>query len=140
MFKNHFKLIFYNLFIILFSFNLANSEIIKEIRVVGNDRISDQTIISFSNVLINESIDQENMNRMLKDLYDTNFFKNISISIDNNVLTIKVDENPIINKIIFDGIKSNKIKKIISDSVTLKSRSSYNEFILNNDKQKLKKF
>ncbi|WP_440634083.1 outer membrane protein assembly factor BamA [Candidatus Pelagibacter sp. HIMB1485] len=139
MFKNHFKLIFYNLFIILFSFNLANSEIIKEIRVVGNDRISDQTIISFSNVLINESIDQENMNRMLKDLYDTNFFKNISISIDNNVLTIKVDENPIINKIIFDGIKSNKIKKIISDSVTLKSRSSYNELILNNDKQKIKK-
>ena len=79
------------------------------------------------------------MNRILKDLYDTNFFNNISISINNNVLIIKVDENPIINEIIFDGIKSNKIKKIISDSVTLKSRSSYNELILNKDKQKLNK-
>ena len=62
--------------IILFFFIIlpVNSEVIKEIKVINNDRISKETIQIFSNIKVGENYDQNDLNRILKDIYDTNFF------------------------------------------------------------------
>ncbi len=139
MSKNNFKLIFIIFLYSLFSINLVNSEIVKNIEVVGNDRISNETIKTFANVQINQDLNISNINSILKDLYDTNFFKDVSVLIKNNILTINVIENPIINEIKYEGIKSKRIKEMIFKNTVLKSRSSYNEFFVSEDKKSIVK-
>ena len=125
--------------IILFGF-VKNSyaERINDIKITGNDRIPKETIVVFSNVSINDEIDSSDLNEILKNLYNTNFFKDVSVGLTNNTLNIKVIENPIIEKISFEGIKSNRIKDLISKNMKLKSRSSYNELFLKIDQQNIK--
>ncbi len=129
-------------FIILFYFcTLINvhSEIVKNIQIVGNDRISEDTIKLFIDTKINDDLGQNDINLILKNLYETNFFKDVSISLENNKLIINVLENPIIEKIQYNGIKSNKLLELIKDNALIKSRSSYSEFILQNEKNRLSK-
>ena len=74
-------------YIILFYLLLqssALSEVIKKIEVKGNERISSDTIIMFTGVNLNQNIDDDKLNKIIKRLYDTNFFKNISAEIKSN--------------------------------------------------------
>ena len=122
----------------LFLLKISYSEVIKDIKIKGNDRISSSTIILFSDAKINENVDNFKLNEILKNLYETNFFDDISVNIDNNILEIIVEENPIIQNINYEGLKAQKIKKIIKYNTKLKSRSSYNELFLKNDKENIK--
>ena len=128
------------LVIIFFTFcRVAFSETIKDFKVNGNQRISKETIIMFSETKINEKLDEYKLNQILKNLYETNFFNNVSIKFQNNILIINVEENPIIEKINFDGIKSQRINDLIKKNTTLRSRSSYDQIILKRDKENINK-
>ena len=124
----------FNLYFIKFSY----SDILKKIEISGNDRISGETIEMFSEVEINDNINSSIINNVLKNLYNTNFFKDFFIKFTNNILKIKVVENPIIQKITYEGIKSNRIKDLIVSGTKLKSRSSFNDLILKKDKESIK--
>ena len=87
-------IVFIFLFIYLSSSN-AMSEIYEKIKVNGNDRISKETIIMFSGLKIEENIDMEQLNESIKNLYETDYFKNVEINVSKNVIHIFVDENPI---------------------------------------------
>ena len=100
----------------------------------GNERVSDETIIVFSAVKLGDTINAEKLNQIVKSLYDSNFFDNISTSLNNQELTITVKESPIINKIEFQGIKSKTLVESLSKNLSLKSRSSYNTYQLELDK------
>ena len=119
------------------SFNYSNAEILKNIIVKGNDRVSNETIIVFTSAKIGEEINTVRLNEIVNNLYDTNFFENISTTFDNQELVITVKENPIINTIQFKGIKSKTLIENISKNLELKPRSSFNLFILENDKVKI---
>ena len=122
----------------LFSFvSYSKSEVVSEIVILGNERVSDETIIMFSDVKINENIDTEKLNKILINLYDSNFFENVSISLKKNKLEITVDEFPIIDNIKYSGIKSKTIKKEITQNLKLKSRSSLNPLFLEDDKEQI---
>ena len=94
----------------LLIFSFSNAEIIKDIKITGNERISNETILMFSNVNLNDEFSQYQTNDVLKDLYDTNFFENISVKFDNSILIINVKEAPIIESISISGIKAKKLK------------------------------
>ena len=79
MLKKIFKLSIVNIILILFLFKSAYSEIINEIKIYGNDRISKETILMFSDIKLKENLDSENLNKILKNLYNTNFFKDVSL-------------------------------------------------------------
>ena len=64
----------------------------------------------FSKIDKNDLVDENYMNNILKELYQTNFFKNISVKLDNKILIITVDENPIIENISYEGVKAQKIR------------------------------
>ena len=97
------------IFLIVFIFKVNSDELIKSIEVVGNDRISKETIIIFSEVKIDDEIELNETNNILKRLYETNFFRNVETSLINNKLTITVEENPIIQNITINGIKNDNI-------------------------------
>ena len=123
-------------FFIFFS-SVANSEPLKKIKITGNDRITDETIKLFINVNINDDIDENKLNLILNDLYETNYFKDISLNFDNQILLIKVSELPIIKNIFYEGIKSNTILEILKEETLIKSRSSYNENLIKKEKLKI---
>ena len=105
----------------------SNAEIIEDIQVDGNKRIPYETILMFSKTNLGDDINENELNNVLKNLYNTNFFKNVSVSVDNKILKIIVEENPIIENISYNGIKSKTLKAEITKNVKLKPRSSYDE-------------
>ena len=132
-FNKFIKIIFFNFFILLFSnLNLFASDI-KSIDISGNSRISNETIITFLPFKIGDEITDQDLNIITKDLYSTNFFENIIVKFENNKLDITVVENPIIQEIIYNGIKSDSLKQLILRDVNLIPRSSFNKVILDKD-------
>ena len=69
-----FKIVKSNLlifFLFLFNFStLALSEIVKKIEISGNERISDQTILMFSEIEVGNNLNSDDLNELLKLLYD----------------------------------------------------------------------
>ena len=103
-----------SLFFIFFIFiNFSLAETVKRIEVNGNERISKETIIMFSTVQINDELDDIKLNNILKNIYNSNFFDDVSIAFNENILTISVNENPIIENINIEGIKSNTLNEQI---------------------------
>ena len=140
MSKSKFKLTF--LFFFLFiSFNtLLKAEIVSKITIEGNDRISAETIKMFSGVFEKDDLSENDLNQVLKNLYDSNFFELVTVTLENNILFIKVKENPIIQNINYEGIKSTELLSNLKKNVILKSRSSFNEIILKRDKDNITDF
>ena len=134
---NLIKKILFFIFLSLY-FSKAFGEIVNKIEIFGNERISNETIKMFADVSIEQDLNQNEINKILKNLYDSNFFDDVEISFKKNVLKIKVKEYPIIDKIIIKGIKADKIKSAISKNLSLKSRSSFNQFFLIKDKDEIK--
>ena len=80
------KILIKFLIIFYFLFSTSYAEIVKKFEISGNQRISDETIIIFSEIKINEEIDKSKLNNIIKNLYKTNFFKNISLKFENQIL------------------------------------------------------
>ena len=122
-----------NLFFIFFFLSISNAEIIKKILPKGNERISAESIIMFAGVNINDDLNNDNLNNILKKLYKTNFFKSVDIQLINSVLVINVIEYPIIQNLTINGVKSKPLKKLISDRISLKRSSSYSKYFVEKD-------
>ena len=129
----HIKFLSSIFLLISLSFLPVKSEIVKNIEITGNERVSKETILMFSEVNINDDLTENEVNKILKSLYQTNFFKDVSVSFNLSKLSIMVVENPIIQNITYNGIKSDTLKEKILENVKLKSRSSYNEVLLARD-------
>ena len=129
----------YIISILLLTFTKSSADIIKEIKVNGNERISEKSIILFSKAKLNEDVNQDDLNFFLKNLYETNFFKDISLKFENNILFINISEEPIIQNVKLEGIKANKIIDPIKNSLQLKDRSSFKENIFYQDQKNIEK-
>jgi len=138
MIKNLRKFTF-TFILILFCLKItfASSEVIKKIEIRGNDRISDQTILMFSQISENQNIEDSDVNSVLKNLYETNFFEDVKVNFTDSILKINVIENPIIYNIELNGIKSKSFKKVITENIKLKERSSYIETLVAEDKNRI---
>ena len=119
--------------IIFFSTTSANAEIIKKIEINGNKRISDESIVIFSDLKTNEDISKSNLDAALKNLYKTNFFSNISFSFENQILKINVEENPIIDNFEITGIKKQSLVEFVKGKLQLAEMKSFDEEILTAD-------
>ena len=132
------NLLFTIIFYFFFFCSIALSEIVNNIKINGNDRISNETILMFSGIKINDDIKNSDLNIILKNLYETNFFKNVSVKFDDNIFLIKVVEAPLIQNIDIKGVKANKFIEQIRKNLNLKDKSSFNEFILSEDIESIK--
>ena len=140
MFKSIYKISLFFIFFYFLFIQVLKAEVVEKINVEGNQRISSDTIKMFSGVSVNDNLFEDDLNRILKKLYNTNFFDLVSVKITNKVLIISVKENPIIQNINYEGIKSSKLLEDLKKDIILKSRSSFNEVLLNKDKKNIKSF
>ena len=114
------------LFFTLFIFK-ANSEIIKKIEVSGNQRVSSETIKIFSEIKVNDDLNYSDLNDIVKKLYSTNYFKDIKINLENNILKIFIVENPIVQTLSFEGVKNKRILKLLNEQVNIREKNSFIE-------------
>ena len=97
------------LFIIFLPVNYSHAEKIREFKIVGNERLANETIVLFSELNIGDDIDQNIINLSFKKLFETNYFKNLKINFENGIIFIEVIENPIIQSIQINGVKKKSL-------------------------------
>ena len=127
-----YKYIFSFILLLILSVN-SNAQIINKINIVNNDRVSKETIINFSKIKKGDDVNDIILNNSVKELYNSNFFSDVKMKLDNDTLIITVVENKIIQKITINGIKAEKFKEAIFKAIKLKAKSPYNEFLAAQD-------
>ncbi|MDC0447996.1 hypothetical protein OAL61_00650, partial [Candidatus Pelagibacter sp.] len=119
------------IFIIFFFFILlvsnALADIINDIEVKGNLRLSKQSIIIFSGLNINQDYNSDDLNIAIKKLDKTDFFNKIDFKIINDTLLIEVVENPIIEDLQIRGVKSKNFVKALNEKMVLKNRKPFKD-------------
>ncbi len=128
------KIIFLTKIFLFILINSVYAEKIEKIIITGNERISTETIIIFGEINLDEDINENKLNLILKNLYKTNYFEDVKISITNNTINVLVSENPIIQSIEIKGIKAKKLKEPIIELLNLKKNSSFTEFAVKKDR------
>ena len=139
MIKSAFKLIQIYIFASFLFLQSAVAELVNEIEVIGNERIPIETIKTFSSIKKKDNLDNDKINEALKSLYESNFFKNVSIIFKDGKVTIKVVENPIIQNLQIEGVKAQKIRDQFFNNLKLKQRGSFFEENLKSDISTIKK-
>ena len=134
------KIKFIYIIFFLTLFNNSFAEIVNEIKINGNKRVSTETIQVYGQIKpLNSDFTKSDINKILKNLYETNFFEDIDISIKNKTLIINLVEYPLINQIIIIGEPNSRVKKQIKDVISLKEKNSFILNNLNNDINLIKK-
>lgn len=110
---------------------------VSQIEVDGLQRVERETVLSYLNVEQGSSVSQEYLNSSMKRLFETGLFADVNIDArGNGVLAVKVVENPVINKRVFDG--NDKVDDMLLESeVQLKSGSIYNIAKVQDDVQRI---
>lgn len=127
------------LFSIIVSQNVyaeSSSGKITKIEVTGNTRTEKSTILSYVDLKAGSEYNQKKADDSIKSLYATGFFSKIHIDFQSGTLKITVIENPIINKVDFQGNKSLKTE-VLSAELSMKTRAFFSKSKLSNDVNRL---
>jgi outer membrane protein insertion porin family len=122
-------------FIILTNVTFAE---IKKINIVGNARVSSATIELLVDKKIS-NIDTIYINNLTKKIYDTDFFSDVKISFNQDVLNINVSENPIVNFFYINGVKDSDLDQV-NKIITLKENSIFSSSKLKKDIEATREF
>ena len=119
---------------LLFITSLAFAEVVKNIEINGNVRVSIETIKVLGDFDVGNDLSNNDLNNILKNLYSTDFFKDINLSLENNTLLIRIKENPVIQSIFINGIKKKNIEEELFKILSVKEKSSYVPYKIENDR------
>ena len=109
---------------------------IADIRVTGNQRIEVGTIRSYMLVQPGDPFDPDRMDRSLKTLYATGLFSDVNLRRDGNILVVSVVENPIVNRIVFEG--NHKLTDDqLRPELQLRSRAVFTPALAQADRQRI---
>ena len=111
----------------------AKSEIINDIKLENNIRVSKESILAFGNIKLGKDYTEKEINQILGDLYNTNFFSDIKLKVENNVLIINVKEKKIIQTIVLEGVASKENTEKILKGLNLKDKSPFDKFTAEQD-------
>ena len=106
------------------------------IRITGNQRIEEGTIRSYMLVQPGDAFDPDRIDRSLKTLYATGLFQDVSITREGNGLQVKVVENPIVNRIAFEGNKKLTDDQLRAE-LQLRARAVFTPQLASADRQRL---
>ena len=102
-----------------------NAKSIKSLRVEGAQRIEPETVLSYTRLRVGIPYTAETLDQALKDLQASDLFADFSIAgVESGEIVLRVRENPIINRVIFEGNRALKTEKIEKE-VKLKPRQIF---------------
>ncbi len=114
----------------------AQQSVIQQIRVEGNQRIEAATVVSYLTIAPGDPVDAAEIDRSLKTLFVTGLFADVTLRQEGDVLVVSVVENPIINRVAFEGNR-----KLDSDDfeeeIQLKPRIVYTRSKVQTDVQRI---
>ncbi len=119
------KFIFASAIGLLLLITSSYAVVIKDLKVIDNNRITKETIITYGDIELNKDYNKKELNQIIKNLYNTNFFKNLTLSTEGNTLILKVVENKIIQSVKIEGVESNRIKENILKNLFSKDKSPF---------------
>jgi len=109
-----------------------DSDRIDAIAVEGAARVEAETVRSYLLVREGDSFDPLRIDRSLKSLFSTGLFADVSLRREGNTLVVVVSENPVINRIAFEG--NNRLKdEELAAEISLKPRVIYTRSKVQND-------
>jgi outer membrane protein insertion porin family len=111
---------------------------IKKVDIVGNKRVNSVTIDSLVDKKI-INIDSIYINNLTKKIYDTDFFADVKVSFNQDILTITVVENPIVNFFYINGVKDSDLDQV-NKIITLKENSIFSSSKLKKDIEATREF
>ena len=120
-------------------FSVSQAEIVKELVINGNKRVSDETIKIYGEIEVNKNLAEKDTNKILNNLYETNFFENVQIELENNILKIVVKEYPVINQLILTGEARKSFSNEIKKRIKTKEKQAFIKSFLSDDVELIKK-
>jgi outer membrane protein insertion porin family len=111
---------------------------IKKVNIVGNQRVNSNTIESFVDKKTS-IIDTIYINNLTRKIYDTEFFSDVKISYYQDILTITVFENPIVNFFYINGIKDKDLDEV-NKIISIKENSIFSNSKLKKDIEDVRQF
>ena len=123
--------------ILLFKINLSFADQkVSKIIIEGNLRVDSETILAYISLSEGTEYSESSPNIILKELYNTGYFKNVEVSYKDNVFKIKVEENPILNLIGFEGNKRFE-DEFLSELISLNKNQIFSKRIISEAVDKL---
>jgi outer membrane protein insertion porin family len=109
---------------------------IEEIRIEGSQRVDPGTVRSYLLVQPGDPFDSDRIDRSLKALFATGLFSDVSLKREGNVLIVRVVENPVVNRIAFEG--NHKLSdSTLTDEIQLRARTVYTRQKVQSDVQRI---
>ncbi|WCR54062.1 MAG: Outer membrane protein assembly factor BamA [Wolbachia endosymbiont of Ctenocephalides orientis wCori] len=113
---------------------LENKVQIKNVQYVGNQRVSDKTLDFYIKFEPGSYISSSDIDLVVKDLYKTKLFASIDAYIDDEKsLIVKIQENPLINRVTLKGNKLFNSRELLSNVIQSKSLTIFTKTKLQND-------
>jgi outer membrane protein insertion porin family len=112
------------------------SGVIQRIIVRGNERIEQSTILSYLPIQPGETLDAAKADLALKTLFRTDLFADVKVELQGADMVVTVVENPIINKVVFEGNSGLKEDKL-RDEVTVRPRGIFTRAKVQQDVQRI---
>src|SRR5215468_3346500 len=106
------------------------------IDIEGNRRVEGYTICSYFRVTGGERLDSAKIDAALKALYATGLFQDVRITPGNGRILVTVVENPVINRVAFEGNKKVKDEQLAAE-VQSKARGTFSRAVVQNDVQRI---
>ncbi|MDB5682004.1 MAG: outer membrane protein assembly factor BamA [Sphingomonas bacterium] len=94
----------------------APQRVIRSLRVEGSQRIEPETVLSYTKLRSGQAYSNETLDQALRDLLASDLFADVSIAgVETGDITIRIRENPIINRVLLEGNKALKSEKITKE-------------------------
>ena len=114
----------------------AGDVYVKDIKIHGLERVEPETVKSYIEIEKARLTDDTKINEALKKLYATGLFEDVAIKMVDNVMHIKVSENPVISEVMFDG--NDKVDdKMLESEIRLAPRSTYSRAKVQDDVRRI---
>lgn len=105
---------------------------VREIRVNGVERVEPATVLTYLDIQMGDTLDEEALNVGLKNLFATGLFADVKLRQDRGVLMVDVVENPIINQIAFEGNTEVSDDELLAE-ISLRPRQVFTRTKVQND-------
>ena len=110
--------------------------VVREIIIEGNQRIEAGTVLSYMLVKEGDAFDNRRIDRSLKSLFATGLFADVTMRRQGEALVVNVIENPVINRIAFEGNSKLKDDDLAAE-LSLKPRIIYTRSKVQNDVKRI---
>ena len=118
-------------FIIFSKLSYSNEYNVNKIIIEGEKRFSEALILKYLPTIENDIVNDDFLNTLTKNLYQTGFFLDVQVEINDNTIVIKVEEYPIVNQISFIGNDLLDNDQLVS-ILNIKSRDTFNKQSIDN--------